>query len=131
MKKLLSSNKGVLLIYSLIMVGLSLLSLIGLVAGIYEIAAVLGISTVTTFAVLVIMLYGGLQQTEDGSYKAGRYILLSITRFICMGAGIVLSAVMLYLTGIEGDKFRLFYCILSIIPIVVSLILYTLRGKTE
>ena len=54
MKKLLSTNKGTLLAYSLIMIVLTSLTLFLLFAGIYEVSAVLGISSVTTFVVLVI-----------------------------------------------------------------------------
>ena len=48
-----------------------------------------------------------------------------------MAAGIALSAVMLYLTNDGAEKSRLFYSILSIIPIGVCLTLYTFRGKSE
>lgn len=130
MKKLLSTNKGVLLLYGLIMVGLTSLCLLFLIGGIYEISAVLAISSVSSFVVLVIMLYGQLEKTEDG-YKAGKFIALSVVRFIFMAAGIALSAVMLYLTNDGAEKSRLFYSILSIIPIGVCLTLYTFRGKSE
>ena len=65
MKKLLSTNKGTLLAYSLIMIVLTSLTLFLLFAGIYEVSAVLGISSVTTFVVLVIMLYGDFKKTEN------------------------------------------------------------------
>ena len=131
MKKLLSTNKGTLLIYGLIMGSITLLSLLFLIGGIYEVSAVLAISTVTTFVVLVIMLYGNLKKTDEGTFKAGSFIGLSILRFLFMILGIVLSAIMLYLTGVEGDKTRLFYSVLSLIPIVVCITLYVVRGRVE
>ena len=77
MKKLLSSNKGILLFYGIIMVGITSLCLLFLIGGIYEISAVLAISSVSSFVVLVIMLYGQLERTEDG-YKAGKFIAFRI-----------------------------------------------------
>ena len=59
------------------------------------------------------------------------FIVLSIIRFIFLAAGLGLSAVMLYLTNDGADKFRLFYSIISIIPIGLCICLYTLRGKNE
>ena len=131
MKKLLSTNKGTLLGYGLIMIVLTSLTLFLLFAGIYEVSAVLGISSVTTFVVLVIMLYGDFKKTEDNTIKPGSFIVLSIVRFIFLAAGLGLSAVMLYLTNDGADKFRLFYSIISIIPIGICICLYTLRGKNE
>ena len=110
---------------------ITLLSLLFLIGGIYEVSAVLAISTVTTFVVLVIMLYGNLKKTDEGTFKAGSFIGLSILRFLFMILGIVLSAIMLYLTGVEGDKTRLFYSVLSLIPIVVCITLYVVRGRVE
>lgn len=131
MKKLLSTNKGTLLIYGLIMGSITLLSLLFLIGGIYEVSAVLAISTVTTFVVLVIMFYGNLKKTDEGAFKAGSFIGLSILRFLFMVLGIVLSAIMLYFTGVEGDKTRLFYSVLSLIPIVICITLYVVRGRVE
>ena len=143
MKKLLSTNKGTLLAYSLIMIVLTSLTLFLLFAGIYEVSAVLGISSATSFVVLVIMLYGDFKKTEDNTIKpgsmsyrviffaAGSFIVLSIVRFIFLAAGLGLSAVMLYLTNDGADKFRLFYSVISIVPIGICICLYTLRGKNE
>jgi hypothetical protein len=102
-----------------------------LFAGIYEVSAVLGISSVTTFVVLVIMLYGNLTKTEENTFKAGSFILLGVLRFIFLALGIGLSTLMLYLTNGDGDKMRLFYSIIAIVPIGVSIFLYTVRGQGE
>ena len=131
MKKLLSSNKGVLLTYGIIMGSITLLSLLFLICGVYEVSAVLGISSVTTLVVLAIMLYGNLKKTEEGAFKPGSFIALSILRFLFMILGVVISAVMLYLTNTDGYKTRLFYSVLSLIPIVVCITLYIFRGKAE
>ena len=131
MKKLLTSNKGILLLYSLIVLGIASLCLFLLFAGIYEVSAVLGISGATTFVVLVIMLYGNVKRNEDNVVKPGSFIALSILRFLFLAAGVVLSAVMLYFTNAGADKYRLFYSIISIIPIGISIVLYTVRSKSE
>ena len=131
MKKLLATNKGILLFYSLIIVSISLGCLFFLFINIYEVSAVLGISGFTTFFALVIMLYGNEKPNKDGVVKPGSFVGFSILRFICFALGMGLSAIMLYFTNDGADKMRLFYSALSIVPIVLAITLFSIKGKDE
>ena len=56
MNKIFNSNKNILLFYLSIMGGLTLLSLLAMIFGIYEISVILAISTAFNFFTLLIML---------------------------------------------------------------------------
>lgn len=130
MNKIFKSNKNILLFYILIMGGLTLLSLIALFFGIYEISAVLAISAFFNFFTLLIML-----KTEIRDYnkqiKISKFIVFSLLRFALMACGIFFGVLVLYFTNKNESTYRYLYAVISILPIFCSLILYYIKGSYE
>lgn len=131
MKKTLSTNKGTLLMFAITVFVLAVLSLFLLFAGIYEVAAILGISGFFTFFVLMIMLMSNLKPSNDNVVKPGSFIGFSILRVFLIACSIGLSFVLLYFTNIDGNKFRYLYVLVSGIPLIISIVLYILKGRNE
>ena len=87
MNKIFNSNKNILLFYLSIMGGLTLLSLFALIFGIYEISAILAISTAFNFFTLLIMLKTEIRD-QDQQIRISKFVLFSLLRFILLPSAV-------------------------------------------
>ena len=130
MNKIFNSNKNILLFYLSIMGGLTLLSLFALIFGIYEISAILAISTAFNFFTILIMLKTEIRD-QDQQIRISKFVLFSLLRFILMACGIFFGVLVLYFTNKDESTYRYLYALFSVLPIFCSLILYYIKGSYE
>lgn len=127
MKRFLQSDKGILILYSIISLCFIFLSLLGLIWNVEEAAVVLSISVAFNFLTLLIMLKTNLKDKND-QIKASKVMMFSLLRFLTVTLGLVLSILYLYLTMSDVDtKYRLLYSLFSLIPLFSTMVLFYLK----
>lgn len=110
--------------------GLTLLSLLAMIFGIYEISVILAISTAFNFFTLLIMLKTEIRD-QNQQIRISKFVLFSLLRFILMACGIFFGVLVLYFTNNDESKYRYLYALFSVLPIFCSLILYYIKGSYE
>mgnify|MGYP003290215893 CR=1 FL=1 len=137
MKKLVLKRSTTLLIYAIISLSISLLSLLFLIAKIWEVSAILFISSIMNFIYLVLILYWGVDKNSKTSIeKPISVFVFSLLRILCELISILSSALIIYFvpSSIEfaGDsRLRFLYVLLALIPHAIALFLCMMHSKVE
>ena len=132
LNKIFGSNLRAILSYSTINVFLILLGLIGLPFQVWEISAVLSICFPFGIFVLLIMFSNISSKINENQISAGKAILFSVLRFVCMSLGLILSFILIYFTQSDlENKFRYLYVLLAGIPLFLTIMTFYLRGETN
>ena len=67
---------------------------------------------------------------NENQISAGKAILFSVLRFVCMSLGLILSFILIYFTQSDlENKFRYLYVLLAGIPLFLTIMTFYLRGE--
>ena len=103
-------------VYVTICVILELLSLIGLFFNIWEITCTLGIGIVFAIVYYFLLQQGMNFIKPNDESSVGLFYLFTLLRFLCILVGILIPALILYLTRGDTSKWRYLYLIISTVP---------------
>lgn len=131
-----ATKKKSLVIYSLICLGLILISLFFLFLKLYEIPVILTIGSIFSFLYLIIIFYFGGNKDNQTLKSYGTVGIFTVVRSLTQVIGLALSTVFLYfapsLVFIDNNyKFKFLLLGLNLIPYFLCILIYYLNVKGE
>lgn len=134
MEKSIDNRKKYIIIYSCVSLVITLLSLLFLFANIWEITVTLLVGSVFSLCSILVSFYFNSRPPKDGDKNSLRMYFLIAFRGLFTVLSVVVPALIIGFTtnSLVNEsllKYRILFCLISILPVILSIVFYYLGSK--